>query len=82
MIKELAVDPLPSEVASNSRYATSLIARLLELDATRRISEVRGRMQRTDPVEQEVKHNQLFAEVMALEAYKKSLHAAALGERE
>ena len=82
MIKELAVDPLPSEVASNNRYATSLIARLLELDATRRITEVRGRMQRTDPVEQEVEHNQLFAEVMALEAYKKSLHGAALGERE
>jgi hypothetical protein len=39
-------------------------------------------MQRTDPVEQEEEHNQLFAEIMALEAYKKSLRNAALGERE
>jgi DNA primase len=82
LIKELSVDPLPSDIEQNDRYATSLIARLLELDATRRIADIRGRMQRTDPVEQEQEHNQLFAEIMALEAYKKSLRNAALGERE
>ena len=82
LIKELSVDPLPSEIEQIDRYATSLIARLLELDATRRIADVRGRMQRSDPVEQEEEHNQLFAEIMALEAYKKSLRNAALGERE
>ena len=81
LVQELAVDPLPSEVVDNERYATSLIARLLELDASRRIAEVRGRLQRTDSPDQADAHRQLFSELMALEDYKKSLHSAALGER-
>ncbi|MDD2857225.1 MAG: DNA primase [Candidatus Nanopelagicales bacterium] len=81
LIRELAVDPLPSESVDDERYATSLIARLLELDAARRILELRGRLQRTDSPEQAALHQQLFAELMALEDYKKSLHTEALGER-
>ncbi|HBJ73055.1 MAG TPA: DNA primase, partial [Actinobacteria bacterium] len=81
MIRELSVDPLPSDAVHSDRYATSLIARLLELDAGRRILEVRGRLQRTESEEQGELHQQLFAELLELETYRRSLQAAALGER-
>jgi len=82
LIRELSVDPLPSDAVHSDRYATSLIARLLELDAGRRITEVRGRLQRSDADEQNGAHQQLFAELLELENYRRSLQAAALGERE
>ncbi|MDO9486710.1 MAG: DNA primase [Actinomycetota bacterium] len=81
MVRELSVDPLPSDAIHNDRYATSLIARLLELDAGRRIVDVRGRLQRTQTDEQDELHQQLFAELLELETYRRSLQAAALGER-
>ncbi|MDP2013211.1 MAG: DNA primase, partial [Actinomycetota bacterium] len=81
MIRELSVDPLPADAVHSDRYATSLIARLLELDAGRRIVDVRGRLQRTEADEQGDLHQQLFAELLELETYRRSLQAAALGER-
>ncbi len=81
MVRELSVDPLPADAVHSDRYATSLIARLLELDAGRRIVDVRGRLQRTEADEQEELHQQLFAELLELETYRRSLQAAALGER-
>ncbi len=81
LVRELSVDPLPADAIHSDRYATSLIARLLELDAGRRIVDVRGRLQRTEADEQVELHQQLFAELLELETYRRSLQAAALGER-
>ena len=81
MIRELSVDPLPADAVHSDRYATSLIARLLELDAGRRIVDVRGRLQRTASEEQGEEHQELFAQLLELETYRRSLQAAALGER-
>ncbi len=81
LVRELSVDPLPADAVHSDRYATSLIARLLELDAGRRIVDVRGRLQRSEADEQVELHQQLFAELLELETYRRSLQAAALGER-
>jgi DNA primase len=79
LVRELAVDPLPAESGTDSRYATSMIARLLELDASRRIDELRGQLQRCDATEHPGEHQQLFTDLLALEDYRRSLRAEATG---
>ena len=79
VVRELAVDPLPADAGQDSRYASGVIARLLELDASRRIDDLRGRLQRTDPGSPD--YAQAFADVLALETVRRELRAQALGER-
>ena len=51
LVRELAVEPLPSDDHALTRYATEVLARLEELAATRRIAELKSRLQRLNPVE-------------------------------
>lgn len=71
LVRELAVEPLPAESGQDERYAVGVLARLLELDAGRRIEEVRGRLQRTEP--EDDAHQALFADLLALEELRRSL---------
>jgi len=70
-VRALAVEPLPVSQEADARYATSVIARLLEVDAARRIGELRGRLQRLDDGTAE--QAAAFADLMALEAYRRDL---------
>ena len=79
MVRELAVEPLPAEFGQDTRYAIGVISRLLELDASRRIEDLRGRLQRTDPIGQDAEYKQCFADLLALEDYRRSLRQDALG---
>ncbi len=80
LVRELAVDPLPAEAGQDARYAIGMISRLLELDASRRIDDLRGRLQRIDPGTQQTEYQQCFADLLALEDYRRSLKQDALGE--
>ena len=75
----VAVEPLPAEFGQDTRYAIGVISRLLELDASRRIEDLRGRLQRTDPIGQDAEYKQCFADLLALEDYRRSLRQDALG---
>jgi DNA primase len=79
LVRELAVEPLPSEQDALTRYATEVLARLEELAATRRITEVKSRLQRLNPVDQMVDYNRLFGELVALEAHRRTLRERAIG---
>jgi DNA primase len=79
LVRELAVEPLPAEAGQDARYAIGMISRLLELDASRRIDELRGRLQRTDPVTQAAEYQKCFADLLALEEYRRSRGQGALG---
>jgi DNA primase len=70
-VRALAVEPMPVSDSANARYATSVIARLLEFDASRRIEDLRGRVQRAEEGSSE--RDALFADLMALEAYRRDL---------
>jgi DNA primase len=70
-VRGLAVEPLPVSQEADARYATSVVARLLEMDAARRIGELRGRLQRQD--EGTPEQAAAFADLMALEAYRRDL---------
>ena len=77
LVRELAVEPLPAMDGHDSRYAIGVIARLLEIDAGRRIEDLMGRLQRSDDAgEQEV----LGQELQALQQYRRSLLKEAVGQ--
>ena len=82
-VRELTVDPMHTNVEDdeNARvYAAAVIARLLEMDATRRTVEIKGRLQRTNPTEDSATYDKLFADLLALERYRRDLRERALGE--
>jgi DNA primase len=79
LVKELTVEPLPAEAGQDGRYAIGVISRLLELDAARRIEDLRGRLQRIDPEAQPLEYQKCFADLLALEEYKRSLRQESLG---
>jgi DNA primase len=79
LVRELAVEPLPSEDAALTRYATEVLARLQELAANRRIAHVKSRLQRMNPVEEVAEYNRLFGELVSLEAHSRALRDQAIG---
>jgi len=81
-VREFAVDPLHTKNDDDEglrTYGAAVIARLLEMDATRRTVELKGRLQRTNPVEDGAEYNKLFADLLALEQYRRQLRELALG---
>jgi DNA primase len=80
-VTALAVEPpRTGDEADENRYVTSIIARLREMDATRRVVDVKGRLQRINPVEQVDEYNRLFGELLALEQLRRALREQAIGE--
>jgi DNA primase len=63
----LAVEGLRSDSPPDDRYAGAVLARLQELAVSRRICEVKPRLQRLNPVEEPDKYNALFTELIRLE---------------
>jgi DNA primase len=79
LVRELAVEPLPAEAGQDAAYAVGMISRLLELDASRRIDDLKGRLQRIDPATDPEEHQQAFADLLALEDVRRSLRQESLG---
>ncbi len=79
LVRELAVEPLPAEAGQGAPYAVGVISRLLELDASRRIDDLKGRLQRIDPAANAAEYQQCFADLLALEDYRRSMRQDALG---
>ncbi len=83
VVTELAVEPIRADSedsAVDARYAGSLLARIRELDVTRRIAALKGRFQRVNPVEQPDEYNRFFGELVALEALRRQLREQGVGE--
>jgi DNA primase len=80
LVRALAVEPVPTRESADEKYATSVVARLLENDAARRVADLKGRLQRTDPAERPVDHERLFNDLLALETYRRRLREHVHGE--
>jgi len=78
VLNALAVEPVRS-TASEDAYAVANVNRLLELTVLRRISEVKSKLQRTNPVDEAVEYNRMFGELVALESRRRSLRDRAIG---
>jgi DNA primase len=79
LVRELAVEPLPADEGRDASYAIGMVSRLLELDASRRIDDLRGRLQRIDGTAEPAAYQQAFADLLALEDVRRSLRQTAMG---
>jgi DNA primase len=68
-----------TQVTVDRPFAENVMSRLLELDASRRLREVKGRLQRVNPIESEDEYRRLFADVLALEQYRRQLREVLVG---
>ncbi|HVA61450.1 MAG TPA: DNA primase [Mycobacteriales bacterium] len=80
LVTELAVEPMRSDEDGMPRYAASLVAKLREIAVSRRLNEIRSRLQRVNPIEEPEQHKKLFGELIALEAHRRALLEQGIGE--
>ncbi len=78
-LSALAVEPLLSRKGADDAFVANTVYRLQELTAQRRIADVKGRLQRTNPVEHATEYNRMFGELTALEQHRRQLRDLALG---
>jgi DNA primase len=78
-VSALAVEPLLSRKGADDAFVAANVYRLQELTAQRRITELKSRLQRTNPVEQAADYNKMFGELVALEQHRRQLRDLAVG---
>ncbi|MGH3627694.1 MAG: DNA primase [Sciscionella sp.] len=79
MSTELAVESLQCPGEPDSRYVSSVLARLQENLVARQIGELKSKLQRMSPVQQPEDYRALFGDLVALEQWRKSLTEQAAG---
>ncbi|GII90014.1 DNA primase [Sinosporangium siamense] len=79
MVTRLAVETLRTALESEERYASGLLAALSAISVDRAIAQVKGRMQRLNPVDEQQDYNRLFGELVALEQQRRTLRERAAG---
>jgi DNA primase len=79
LVASLAVEPLPVHGEVTVRYLIANSAALQLLRVMRTIAALKSKLQRTNPVEEQHKYNQMFSELVVLEARRKALHTRSIG---
>ena len=79
LFTELTVEPIRADGKPTQVYVASIVARLREVAISRSIAELKSSLQRLNPVENEIEYNAAFAQLVALESARRSLHDLALG---
>jgi DNA primase len=79
-ITELCVEPVRGTSDPNPTFAVAYVYRLQELTTSRRIADVKARLQRTNPVEHALDYNRMFGELVMLEAHRRKLREGAVGQ--
>lgn len=81
MVSELGVEGIKVDDEEKlPRYVGGVLARLQEVWVGRQIAEVKSKLQRMSPVEQGDDYHALFGDLVALEAYRRSLLEQASGD--
>ncbi|RBY76103.1 DNA primase [Geodermatophilus sp. TF02-6] len=75
----LAVEPLRSAGEADAAYVGVQLARLEEMHTVRRVAELKGRLQRMNPVEAGDEYMRAFGQLVALEQQAISLRKRATG---
>ncbi|KZS63050.1 DNA primase [Mycobacterium ostraviense] len=79
LINELAVEAIAVDDDKLPRYIGGVLARLQEVWMGRQIAEVKSKLQRMSPIEQGDEYHALFGDLVAMEAYRRSLLEQASG---
>ena len=81
LISELGVETIKVDDDEKlPRYIAGVLARLQEVWVGRQIAEVKSKLQRMSPIEQGEEYHALFGDLVALEAYRRSLLEQASGD--
>jgi DNA primase len=81
LVNELGVEAIRVEDDDRlPRYIGGVLARLQEVWVGRQIAEVKSKLQRMSPVEQGDEYHALFGDLVAMEAYRRSLLEQASGD--
>jgi DNA primase len=78
-LSALAVAPLRVRGEPDQRVAAAWLARPQELSMLRRIEQLKSRLQRTNPVEEQTVYNRMFGQLMALEQRCRELRERIIG---
>ncbi len=80
LVTELTVEPIRTDGEVSDRYITSIFARLREVALTRAIAEIKSTLQRLNPVENDEQYQEIFGQLVAMEAARRVQKELALGE--
>lgn len=80
LISELGVEAIAVDEEKLPRYIAGVLARLQEVWMGRQIAEVKSKLQRMSPIEQGDEYHALFGDLVAMEAYRRSLLEQASGD--
>ena len=81
LVSELSVESIRIEDDEKlPRYVAGVLARLQEVWIGRQIAEVKSKLQRMSPVEHSDEYHALFGDLVAMEAYRRSLLEQASGD--
>jgi len=79
-VMELSVEPVRTTGEISDRYISSITARLNEVALSRSIAEIKSKLQRLNPVENEKEYGEVFAELVDMESRRRALRELAFGE--
>ncbi|QLL05781.1 DNA primase [Mycobacterium vicinigordonae] len=80
LVTELGVEVIRAEDEQLPRYIGGVLARLQEVWMGRQIAEVKSKLQRMSPIENGDEYHALFGDLVAMEAYRRSLLEQASGD--
>jgi DNA primase len=80
LISELGVEAIAVDEEKLPRYIAGVLARLQEVWMGRQIAEVKSKLQRMSPIDQGDEYHALFGDLVAMEAYRRSLLEQASGD--
>ncbi len=77
LIAALSVEEFKAVV--DKKYVDSIFARLLELNTSRTIADLKSQLQRLEPETNSKDHDKIFQDLLELEEYRRALREKALG---
>jgi DNA primase len=80
LISELGVEAIAVDDERLPRYVAGVMARLQEVWMGRQIAEVKSKLQRMSPIDHGDEYHALFGDLVAMEAYRRSLLEQASGD--
>ncbi len=80
LINELGVETVNVDEDKLPRYIGGVLARLQEVWVGRQVAEIKSRLQRMSPVDEGEEYHAMFGDLVALEAYRRSLLEQATGD--
>ncbi len=78
-VRALAVEPMPND-NPDERYVQAVLARVLELDAGRRVNEIKAALSRAEDSGDAEAQGRLLGDLLSLEKYRRDMREFAIGD--